>query len=76
MPGTQRTGGCVSFYRLLVRHDPPESIYQDLTRYGWDAGTDQILLDYMNSNMRTMANLLVDRHVLDRVPDEIPRLHP
>lgn len=74
--GAQRTGGCVSFYRLLVRHDPPESIYQDLTRYGWDAGTDQILLDYMNSNMRTMANLLVDRHVLDRVPDEIPRLHP
>ncbi len=74
--GTQRTGGCLSFYRLLVRHDPPESVYQDLGRYGWDAATDQVLVDYINSNMGTMAQLLVERHVLDRVPDEIPRLHP
>ena len=74
--GTQRTGGCLSFYRLLVRHDSPESVYQDLGRYGWDAGTDQILVDYVNSNMGTLAQLLVERHVLDRVPDEIPRLHP
>jgi protein tyrosine/serine phosphatase len=74
--GAQRTGGCISFYRLLVRRDSAESVYQDLARYGWDAGTDQILLEYMNSNMRTMADLLVQRHVLDRVPDEIPRLQP
>jgi Tyrosine phosphatase family len=74
--GTQRTGGCLSFYRLLIRHDVPESVYADLGRYGWDASTDQILVDYVNSNMRTMAQLLVERHVLDRVPDEVPRLHP
>jgi hypothetical protein len=74
--GTQRTGGCISFYRLLVRHDPPASVYQDLGRYGWDAATDQVLVDYVNSNMRTMADLLVQRHVLDRVPAEIPRLQP
>jgi hypothetical protein len=74
--GTQRTGGCLSFYRLLVRHDPPKSVYQDLGRYGWDAGTDQILVDYVNSNMGALAQLLVERHVLDRIPDEIPRLHP
>lgn len=74
--GAQRTGGCLSFYRLLVRHDAPKSVYQDLARYGWDAGTDQVLLQYLNSNMRTMAELLVARHVLDRVPDDIPRLEP
>jgi hypothetical protein len=74
--GAQRTGGCVSFYRLLVRHDPPESVYQDLVRYGWDAGTDQILLEYMNSNMRAIALLLVQRHVLDKMPAEIPQLRP
>lgn len=74
--GTQRTGGCLSFYRLLVRRDAPASVYQDLGRYGWDAANDQILVDYVNSNMRTMAELLVERHVLDRVPDEIPRLEP
>jgi hypothetical protein len=74
--GTQRTGGCLSFYRLLVRRDPPTSVYQDLARYGWDPATDQILVDYVNSNLRTMADLLVQRHVLDRVPDQIPRLQP
>jgi protein tyrosine phosphatase len=74
--GTQRTGGCLSFYRLLVRRDPPASVYQDLGRYGWDAATDQVLVDYVNSNMRTMAELLVQLQVLDRVPEEIPRLQP
>ena len=74
--GTQRTGGCLSFYRLLVRRDPPASVYQDLGRYGWDAATDQVLVDYVNSNMRTMADLLVQRQVLDRIPEEIPRLQP
>jgi hypothetical protein len=74
--GTQRTGGCVSFYRLLIRRDSPEDVYAELLRYGWDAGSDQVLVDYVNSNMRTMAELLVQRHVLDRIPDQIPRLHP
>ena len=74
--GTQRTGGCLSFYRLLVRRDPPASVYQDLGRYGWDAATDQVLVDYVNSNMRTMADLLVQRQVLDRIPEEMPRLQP
>jgi hypothetical protein len=74
--GTQRTGGFVSFYRLLIRHERPEDVYAELVRYGWDSGTDQVLLEYINSNMRTMAELLVQRHVLDRLPAEMPRLHP
>jgi len=74
--GTQRTGGFVSFYRLLIRHERPEDVYAELGRYGWDSGTDQVLLEYINSNMRTLAELLVQRHVLDQLPAEIPRLHP
>jgi len=74
--GTQRTGGCVSFYRLLVLKDPPESVYEELGRYGWDAGLNPVLIEYINSHMRELADLLVQRHVLDRVPDAIPNLHP
>jgi hypothetical protein len=74
--GTQRTGACVSFYRLLVLKDRPESVYQELARYGWDAGTDQVLLEYVNSHLRELAGLLVERHVLDKLPETIPTLHP
>jgi hypothetical protein len=73
--GTQRTGACVSFYRLLIRKDPPESVYQELAHYGWDAGTDKVLLEYVNSHMRELAEILVQRHVLDRVPEPVPTLH-
>ncbi|HUE16408.1 MAG TPA: hypothetical protein VMR25_19700, partial [Planctomycetaceae bacterium] len=74
--GAQRTGACVSFYRLLIRQDRPESVYEELSRYGWDSGSDQVLVDYVNSHMRELATLLVQRHVLDRVPQTIPALHP
>ncbi len=74
--GAQRTGACVSFYRLLIRQDPPESVYEELVRYGWDPESDQVLVDYVNSHMRELATLLVQRHVLDRVPLTIPALHP
>ena len=74
--GTQRTGACISFYRLLVLKDRPENVYQELVRYGWDAGSDQVLIEYVNSHLRELAALLVQRHVLDRVPDAVPSLHP
>jgi hypothetical protein len=74
--GSQRTGACVSFYRLLVRHDPPESVYRELASYGWDPRTNQVLLDYVNGHMHELAQLLVERHVIDREPSPLPVLHP
>lgn len=74
--GTQRTGACVVFYRLLVRKERPEDAYQELLRYGWDPVKNSVLLDYVNAHMQELAELLVQRHVLERVPDPIPSLHP
>jgi hypothetical protein len=74
--GTQRTGACVSFYCLLVRHDPPESVYRELKRYGWDPKLNHILLDYVNGHMHELAQLLVERHVIEREPMPLPLLHP
>jgi protein tyrosine phosphatase (PTP) superfamily phosphohydrolase (DUF442 family) len=74
--GTQRTGACVSFYRLLVRNDPPESVYRELMSYGWDPRTNRVLLDYVNGHMRELATLLVERHTIDREPNPLPILHP
>ena len=75
--GTQRTGACISFYRLLVRHDPPKSVFQELVRYGWDPRSNKVLLDYVNGHMHGMAQLLaVERHAIDREPSPLPILHP
>ncbi len=74
--GTQRTGACVSFYRLLIRKDRPQDVYEELGRYGWDAGLNHVLVEYINAHLRELAELLVQRHALDRIPDEIPTLHP
>jgi protein tyrosine/serine phosphatase len=74
--GTQRTGACVSFYRLLVRHDPPESVYQELKRYGWNPRSDQVLVDYVNGHIHELAQLLVQLHVIEREPSPLPVLHP
>jgi protein tyrosine/serine phosphatase len=74
--GSQRTGACVSFYRLLVRRDPPESVYRELVSYGWDPRANRILLEYVNGHMRELAQLLVQRHAIDREPYPLPVLHP
>jgi len=74
--GTQRTGACVVFYRLLVRKERPEAAYQELLRYGWDPVKNSVLLDYVNGHMRELAELLVQRHVLEGVPAPVPSLHP
>jgi hypothetical protein len=74
--GSQRTGACVSFYRLLVRHDPPESVYRELVSYRWDPRSNGILLDYVNGHMGELARLLVERHTIERVPNPLPVLHP
>jgi protein tyrosine/serine phosphatase len=74
--GSQRTGACISFYRLLVRHDPPEGVYRELMSYGWDPRSNRILLEYVNGHMHELAQLLVERHTIEREPDPLPVLRP
>ncbi len=65
-----------SFYRLLVRHDPPESVYRELVTYGWDPKANKVLLEYVNGHMHELAQLLVERHTIDHEPNPPPLLHP
>lgn len=74
--GAQRTGACISFYRLLIRHDPAADVYRELVSYGWDPKANKVLLEYVNGHMSELAKLLVERHILDHEPDPLPLLHP
>ncbi|MFZ2148317.1 MAG: dual specificity protein phosphatase family protein [Sedimentisphaerales bacterium] len=70
--GTQRTGGVIACYRMLVEKKPPSFAYAELLRYDWKDKPDQILLTYINSNMAKLAALLKEMGVIDEVPNPLP----
>ena len=74
--GTERTGATVAFYRVLVQGRPASEAYRELRDRGWDPGDNPQLLVYMNQHMDELARLLVQKHVIDRVPDPLPVMGP
>ena len=70
--GSQRTGGAVVSYRLLVRGDSPEIAFSELERFKWDP--ESPLIGYLNARMSELARMLVERGVIDSVPDPLPQL--
>ncbi|MCC7147465.1 MAG: dual specificity protein phosphatase family protein [Phycisphaeraceae bacterium] len=74
--GTQRTGGVVACYRLLVQGRPVEEVVRELRAYDWSEEDNPKLLPYLNENMAELARQLVEMGVIDREPDPLPRLGP
>ncbi|MEX0703933.1 MAG: dual specificity protein phosphatase family protein [Planctomycetales bacterium] len=74
--GTQRTGGVIACYRMLVQKQPPGEAYAELRRYEWDPQRDRTLLEYVNAHMEELARLLVANGVLAEAPDPLPLLQP
>ena len=74
--GTQRTGGVVAYYRLLLENASPSVAVAELRRYGWDPDDNPKLLPYLNGHMLELATRLRDRGILQRVPEPLPQLVP
>lgn len=74
--GTQRTGGVIALYRLLVQGRAPAAVFQEMQRFRWDPLDDSEMLVFLNRNMGDIAARLVLRGVLERVPDPLPVLGP
>lgn len=72
--GTQRTGGVVASYRLLVQHQDPQTVLVEMQRYDWDPQEDHTLSHFLNENLPAIADALVERGVIDHAPDPMPRL--
>ena len=73
--GAQRTGGVIATYEMLVENRPADQAYKQMREYGHDPTANPHLIDYLNSHMGELALLLVDRHVIDRVPNPLPVIH-
>ena len=70
--GAQRTGGVIAMYRVLIQQRTPEFALQELSRFGWKAEKDRILIDYLNRNMKDMAHQLHELGVLSENPNPLP----
>jgi protein tyrosine/serine phosphatase len=72
--GTQRTGGVVAFYRLLVDGKSPEFTFAEMRKYNYDPHRSPKLLNYVNAHIADVARDLVRDGIIGRVPDPLPRL--
>jgi protein tyrosine/serine phosphatase len=74
--GARRSAGVVALYRLLVEGASPELAYRELDRFGSRPVAESRLLPYLNENMREIAERLVERGAIERVPRPLPLLRP
>ena len=72
--GTQRTGGVVALYRLLVQGKSPEFALAEMKKYRYDPHASPLLLAYVNAHMDEIAEELVRDGTIERVPQPLPRL--
>lgn len=72
--GTQRTGGVVATYRLLVQKKDPHEVFDELRHYKYDPRHSPKLLAYLNEHMPELAEELVLHGTIDQVPDPLPVL--
>lgn len=74
--GTQRTGGIVAAYRVLVQGKSTGEAIEEMERYEFSPEKDKLLIDYLNANLGVLAGRLVELGVIERVPDPLPVFKP
>lgn len=72
--GTQRTGGVVALYRLLVEEKPPEFVFDELRQYKYDPKRSPKLVEYLNAHIGEIAADLVRSGTISSVPNPLPKL--
>lgn len=74
--GSRRSAGVIALYQLLVERRPVDDVYRELDRFGNRPAAESPILPFLNGNMRELAERLVERGVIERVPDPLPLLRP
>lgn len=72
--GSNRTGGVIAAYRLLVRNEPVERVQAELEAFDCTARSNPKLVPFLNANLPAIAQKLVERGTIARVPDTMPQL--
>ncbi len=74
--GSQRTGGVVACFRVLVQGWEPQRALEEMARYDWEPDEDVVVLDHLNAHMHELVAKLVEMGVLEAAPDPLPKLVP
>lgn len=74
--GSQRTGGVIAAYRLLVQKKDASFVVSEMKRYGWNPKDNPSLLPYLNNNMVELAAMLKQAGVINEIPSPLPQLSP
>ena len=74
--GTQRTGGTVAAYRLLVQGRAPDPVFNEARGHEWDPQDDRAWPEFLNQNMAAIAAGMAERGEIDTVPEPLPRFGP
>jgi protein tyrosine phosphatase (PTP) superfamily phosphohydrolase (DUF442 family) len=74
--GARRSAAVVAMYQLLVERRDAALVYRELDRFGKRPVAESPLLPYLNENMAELADLLVERGVIESAPDPLPLLQP
>lgn len=72
--GTQRTGGVVALYRLLVQKKAPAEVLAEMRTYKYDPHQSPRLMAYLNEHMRELAQELVRLGTIGEIPEPLPVL--
>lgn len=72
--GSQRTGGVVALYRLLVQHKPPSEVYEEMQAFKYSVHDSPRLIEFLNGNMRDLAAELVRNGTINEIPQNLPLL--
>lgn len=74
--GAQRTGGMIAFYRVLAKGWSGQQAYLEMLANNHDPFDNTKMIPYLNANMRTVAEQLHERGLIERVPDPLPVIGP
>jgi protein tyrosine/serine phosphatase len=72
--GTQRTGGVVALYRMLVQGKSAVFAFAEMQQYKYDPHYSPRLLNYLNEHIAEIAADLMQDGTIECVPDPLPRL--
>jgi protein-tyrosine phosphatase len=72
--GTQRTGGVIASYRILVQGKPPRQAVLEMKQYGWRHRRNPTLIPFINEHLAELQDLLIRKNIVDRSHEALPVL--